>query len=58
MAPRLIELHRSHGDWVPEVPIGVVMIVQNVHDMYRITVLFGTIYHVYFPHELELVSAA
>ena len=56
--PRLIEIHRGQGDWVPPEPVGVVMMIENVHDMYRITVLFGSLHQVYLSHELVLVSEA
>lgn len=56
--PKLIEIHRAQGDWVPPEPVGIVMITENVHDMYRITVLFGSLHQVYLSHELVLVSKA
>ncbi len=56
--PKLIEIHRAQGDWVPPEPVGVVMTVENVHDMYRVTVLFGSLHQVYLSHELVLVSEA
>jgi len=56
--PKLIKMHRAQGDWVPPEPVGVVMTIENVHDMHRITVLFGSLYQTYLSHELELVSEA
>mgnify|MGYP004165281197 FL=1 len=56
--PKLIKIHRAQGDWVPPEPVGVVMMIENVHDMYRITVLFGSLHQIYLSHELELVSEA
>tara|TARA_R100000093_G_scaffold70729_1_gene44574 strand:- start:112 stop:372 length:261 start_codon:yes stop_codon:yes gene_type:complete len=56
--PKLIKIHRAQGDWVPPEPVGVVMMIENVHDMYRITVLFGSLHQVYLSHELVLVSEA